>query len=272
MKSKSLIICHIKNCDYPLWRRWLDKHYNFFDEVIIYWSDHFRHMYYDKFIEDSLKHIPNIKFLPFQPYEYGVADWRNVATNRMLDVAKGEWIISIEQDFFCRDWNRLLGAITEASKTYDFLGYKGYQGQTGYQDYLTGNYVHPSFFFMKRETLEKTSKDFTAETSKGCDHFGLITQDAERMRIPIWYTQDNGFLEEEAFHLGGVNQNYLEGLKPEYVFHRPDWFYIYNYWCRKADVPQSPLFTKISLEVEERLKKMFPDIDPQADNRSIFFK
>ena len=45
--------------------------------------------------------------------------------------------------------------VSEASKKYDFLGYKGYQGQAGqeHQEYLTGNYVHPSYWFMKRSTL-----------------------------------------------------------------------------------------------------------------------
>lgn len=271
MKSKSLIITWITACDYPIFRRWLKRYCGFFDEIIITWSEHFRHMKYDKFIEESLKHIPNIKFIPFKEYEYGIADWRNVSTNRMLDTATGDWIISIEQDFFAKDWDKLLKAVTEASKTYDFLGYKGYQKQQSYQDYLSGNYVHPAFWFMKRETLEKTSKDFTADTSKGCDHFGLITQDVERLNIPIWYTQEHGFPEETTFHQGGINMNYLEFGKEDFVLHRPELFYVYNYWSMKV-IPQDPEFLELCKEVDKQLKIQFPNINPEINEWSIFYK
>ena len=274
MKSKSLIITWITACDYPIFRRWLKRHYSFFDEIIITWSEHFRHMKFDEFIEKSLSDIPNIKFIPFEEYEYGVYDWRNISSNRMLKHATGEWIISIEQDFITKDWNKLFDAVTEASKTYEILGFQGHQGQASHQEpYLTGNYVHPALFFIKRSLLEKTSKDFSADPKRGADHFGLITQDIERMKIPIWYTQEHGFTEAETLHQGSINHHYLNALEtPGFNFHRGELFYIYNYYSIRVDVPQDDKFMELMLKMDAKLKLMFPDIDPLTDSRSIFFK
>jgi len=273
MKS-DLLVCWIKHCDYPIFRKFLKKHREFFGKIIIYWSEHFRHMYYDKFIQEDLATLGNIQFLENIEYKYGVEDWRNIATNYMLKHSTSEWICSVEQDFFTKDWNKLFKAIEEASKTYDLLGYKGYSKQAGqeHQDpYLTGNYVHPAFFFMKRATLEKTSRDFTADTSKGCDHFGLITQDSLRLEIPIWYTQDNGFPEKDTFHQGGINFNYLEFGKENSEIHRPELFYLYNYWSMKADVKQNSQFYTLMMEVDAVLKERFPEINPETDERRVFY-
>lgn len=272
MKKPDLMICWIRHVDFPLARQWIRDHREFFGKIIIYWSEHFRDMYLDKFMEESLKDL-DIVFLQPIEYEYGVSDWRNIATTLMLSHSGSEWICSVEGDFLTTDWTKLLEAVTEASKTYDFLGFKGHQGQNTHQaPYLTGNYVHPAFWFMKRETLERTNKDFSADPKRGADHFGLITQDAERLGIPIWYTQDNGFPEETTFHLGGINHAYLNGLDdPNFVFHRPELFLLYNYYSMKADVPQDPLFMEVMEKMDKKLRAMYPDIDPETDPNCVFF-
>ena len=259
-----LILTQIKHTDYPVFRLFLDRYREFFGRVIIYFSEHNRFPYFDHFIQKSLSKFDCV-FLDPVLTDWATEDWRNKSTNEMLKYSKSDWIASVEQDFFCKDWNRLLLNTQEAMKTHDLIGW---------WNSTNSPYIHPSFWFIKREILEKTSKDFSPFPKiNGCDHFGMITLDVQRLGGKIKTIQEMGFVDFDDFlHLGGVNMNYLEGLKPEYVFHRPDWFYIYNYWCRKADIPQSPLFTKISLEVEERLKKMFPDINPETDQRAIFFK
>jgi len=267
-----LLICWMESCDYPIHRLLLERYRTFYGKIIIYFSKHFRGKTYTDFLKDSLRDLGNIVFLDPIEYKYGEEDWRNVASNYMLKQSTSEWTCSIEGDFFTTNWDKLLGAVEEASKTYDLLGYMGHDTQPSYQGYLKGNYVHPAFFFIKRALLEKTSKDFSAKPSEGCDHFGLITKDAMKMGIPIWWTQDNGFPEETTYHQGGINQNYLEGLKPDYVFHRPELFYIYNWWSMKAPVKQDPTFMELMKKIDEILKLKFPDINPETDSRAVFYK
>ena len=61
--SKTLLVTHIANVDYPLFRFWLEKYHSWFDEIIIYWDLSFRFPILSSFMQQSLSHIPNIKFL-----------------------------------------------------------------------------------------------------------------------------------------------------------------------------------------------------------------
>lgn len=271
MKPDLLITWH-ESCDYPIHRMLMKRHRDFFGKIIIYFSKHFRGHTYTDFLKSTLSDLGNIQFLDPIEYEYGIQDWRNISTNYMLKHTDGGWVCSWEGDFFTTDWDKLLKAVEEASKTYDILGYKGKDHQQEYQEYLKGDYVHPAFFFIRRSLLENTSKDFSAKPSEGYDHFGKITKDIMEMKIPIWWTQDNGFEEAQTFHQGGINFNYLEGLKEGFKFHRPELFYIYNWWSMKADIPQSPKFMELMKKIDNKLKLQTPEIDPETDSRAIYFK
>jgi hypothetical protein len=260
-----LLVDYSKHCDYPIFRRFLRRHRDFFGKIIIYFNEAFRHMYYDVWTEEAMKDL-NIDFIHSVEYKYGIEDWRNVGTQEMLKRSESEWICSIEQDFFAKDWDKLFSAVSEASKTFDLVGYKGYQGQAGqeHQTYLTGNYCHPAFWFMKRSALEKTNKDFSADTKKGADHFGLITQDCEKLGIPIWYTQEHGFPETEAFHQGGITMNYLE-FKEGYTPTNTELFYLYNYYSMFVE-PQNEQFLALCKEID-----LQRTIDPN-DERRIYYE
>lgn len=266
MNKPDLLVCWIKHCDYPIFRMFLKRHREFFGKVIIYWSEHFRHMYYDEFIQKALADDGvECQFLQNIEYKYGVEDWRNIATNYMLKHSDSEWVCSVEQDFFVRDWDKLLTEVVAKSLDADLIGYKGEAGNK--------NYVHPAFWFMKREALEKTSKNFSADAEQGEDHFGLITRDAEKLGIPIAYIQDMGFEDfKDAFHLGGVNQNYLECGKPGYTFHQPEIFCAYNYWSIWANVPQSPEFLDLCRRVDESFKSSHSNVDPKTSEWQVFFR
>lgn len=261
-----LLITWIKHCDYPIFRARLEEHRDFFGKVIIYWSEHNRFPYFDHFIQESLHHLNVVNLDPVYT-DWGTEDWRNKSTNHMLDFSDSEWVCSVEQDFFVDNWKELLNRVEKESETYDLIGYKGHQGQEGRQSgYLQGDYVHPAFWFMRRTALERTSKNFSADTTRGCDHFGLISREAQKSGITTSYIQDWGFGEFiRAFHLGGVNQNYLNFENPDYTFHRPDIFFAYNYWCRLANVPQSEKFTEISLRVERTLLSL----NEQEENKLV---
>lgn len=271
MSKPDLLICWIKHADYPIFRETLRKHRDFFGKIIIYWSEHFREDYFDKFIQKDLESLGNIQFLPNIEYQYGVEDWRNVATNYMLKHTDSEWVCSVEQDWFSKDWEGLLKMVSEAMETNDLVGWGAKSG-------IKQFYIHPAFWFIKRVLLDKTRKDFSAKD--GEDHFGLITRDVEELPRPgkIFCIERDGGLKcdvgvnSDCFHLGGVNQNYINGLAEDYVFHRPEPFMIYNYWCRKAQVAQDPKFTHLSLEIEARLRGEFPDLDLDNNDWVKFFK
>ena len=258
-----LLITQIKHADYPVWRMNLARDRHRFNKVIVYFSEHNRFPYFDHFIQSSLSNL-DITFLDPVLTDWGTEDWRNKSTNEMLKYSTSDWVCSIEQDWFVKDWNKLLDAMEESMKTSDLIGFLHPAG-----------YIHPAFWYMKREALERTKKDFGAHD--GQDHFGWITKDARDLGLTVTSLQDLGFnceidVNADCFHLGGVNQNYLEGHRPEYVFHRPDIFYPYNYFCREAQSEQSPLFTELSLKIEERLKSEHPEYqDPKESSWKGFF-
>lgn len=251
--KKSLIISWISACDYPLFREWIRKWgVNFFDEIIIYWDVQFRHPFYWAFIQQDLSQFPEIKFIDPVQYEFGVGDWRNVATNELIKHATGDWICSIEQDWFTDNWGALLQNTQDAMKTSDMFGWMN----------PTNNpYIHPSYFFIKRELLEQTAKDFSAHPEiNGADHFAMITYQAKLKTENIKSLQDIGYkcdfsIESDCFHLGGVNQNYLNAMNEGFTeLHRPEAFLILNQANLNASVAQDPKFVDLC----ERIADKFP--------------
>lgn len=268
--KKSLIISWISCCDYPLARAWLDKYHGYFDEIIIYFDVQMRYPFYWAFVQQSLSHLPNIKFLdPLEIHWDKGEDWRNTSTNELIKHATGDWVISIEQDFFVRNWDEFFDWCTKYMELADLFGWMNMSASP---------YIHPACFFIKRELLEKTSKDFGAHSEiPGSDHFGMITYDANRLNarvrnlpLPLEFSPDSF-----GYHLGGVNQNFLNGLTEGFQFHRPEAFMVYNYWCRVSPVLQDSRFQKLSLEIEDMLLKKFnklTPIDNETDKWSKFFK
>ena len=188
-----LIITQIKHCDYPIFRGFLMSHRDWFEKVIVYFSEHNRFPYFDHFIQDSLKNL-DITWADPVFINWGVEDWRNVSTNELLKYSEAEWVCSIEQDWFARDWNKLWEAVQEASKTADYMGW--------WQE--NNKYIHPSFWFAKRELLDKTRKDFSAKPPH--DHFGLIYEDVKKLggRVKT--------LQEMEYDIGSLNDKRKEVL------------------------------------------------------------
>lgn len=270
MPKPDLLICWIKHADYPLFRATLRKHRDFFGRIIIYWSEHFRDIYFDKFIQEDLDDLGDIVFLDNIDYKYGVEDWRNVATNYMLKYADSEWVCSVEQDWFSKDWDQLLTMVTEAMQTNDLVGWGATSGAKQF-------YIHPAFWFIKRELLDQTTKDFSARD--GEDHFGWITRDVEQLGAKIFCIDRDGGLNcspdptAHSFHLGGVNQNYLEGLKPDFVFHRPEAFMVYNFECRwTPTIAHDPRFLALSQDIEAKLMDIVGPINLNDNPWTPFFK
>lgn len=273
MSKPDLLVCWIANNDYPLFRLWLEKYHSFFNKIIIHWDIMFRFPFYNAFIQSSLSHIPNIKFLDMAKREFGVDDWRNVATNEMLKHSDSEWVCSIEQDWFDKDWDKTLGLVTEAMGRADLIGW---YNQTNFP------YIHPAFWFVKREILDKTNKDFAPHMEiNGADHFAMVTKEVLEQGGKLITLKDLGLESDNldptvvhCFHLGGVNQNYLDFADrfKANSLHRPDIFYVYNHFSMQAPVKQSEEFMMQCREVAAFLKNMFPNIDPETSEWRKFFK
>lgn len=266
--KKSLVISHITCCDYPLWREWVRKWgVNFFDEILIYFDVQFRHPFFWAFIQQDLAQFPEIKFLDPVAYEYGVGDWRNVATNELINHATGDWICSIEQDWFTTNWAKLLQDTQKAMETSEMVGW---------MNYTNNYYIHPAYFFIKRELLEKTSKDFAAHPDiDGSDHFATITFDVKKIGGKITTLQDVGYncdfdSNSDCFHLGGVNQNYFYGMTDGFNLHRPEAFLVYNYFCRQAQVAQDPKFLAVSQDIETKFLPQY-NLDLRHNDWGKFF-
>ena len=268
-----LLICWLKHNDYPLFRQFLAKYRSFFGKVIIYFSEHNRFPYYDHFMEQSMKDLDIIFLDPtFTDWSIG-EDWRNHATNEMLKYSTSEWVCSVEQDWFSKDWDRLLETTEKAMNESDL---------TGWMNYTNASYIHPAYWFIKRELLNKTGSDFTPHSEiDGADHFGMVTYKARELGARILALQDLGLKLDlstpdntDAFHLGGVNQNYLD-FEQRFQgsgIHRSEIFYVYNYFSMKSPVIQSPHFMERMKYVEPFLKELVGDLDPETSEWSKFFK
>ena len=271
IKPDLLITWH-ESCDYPVFRATLEKHRDSFGKIIIYFSKHFREPVYRDFLKNSMQDLGNIVLLDPIEYKYGEEDWRNISTNYMLQFTDSEWICSVEQDWFAKDWTNLLSKTEDAMHRSDLVGW------------MSGTrfpYIHPSYWFMRRSFLERTNKDFAAHPEiYGSDHFAMITYDAQEKEGRVITLEDMGIEaniktpeETACFHQGGINQNYLTYDQDnwEKALHRKELFYIYNYWSMKADVPQDPRFMELMTRVDDRLKKVFPDIDPETSKWKEFY-
>ncbi|MGK3946786.1 hypothetical protein ABK046_51535, partial [Streptomyces caeruleatus] len=71
--------------------------------------------------------------------------WRNKATNYLIDQARGGWILSLEPDFFIKDYGRFFGK-TKSSMW----------GVCDGVSFEEANRFHPAFFLFKKETLDRT--------------------------------------------------------------------------------------------------------------------
>lgn len=258
--KKSLIVSHISSCDYPLWRLWLRKYSSWFDEIIIYFDVQFRYPFFWSFIQQDLSTIPNIKFLDPVQYDYETSDWRTTSTNELIKHATGDWIFSIEQDWFAKDWGKLLDKVNAVM-------YEDNPDMIGWLNPTNSPYIHPAFFAIKREMLEKTSKDFSAHPEiPGSDHFAMITYDVQKLQGKIVSLQDMGFNcnfspDADMFHLGGVNQNYLNGLNEGFQFHRPEAFRLYNLRSLESEVEYDDRFVKIMADIAAKLVNV--EINPE---------
>jgi len=252
--------------DYPIFRQLLTKYREKFNKIIFYPSRH--HGVIDQ--EDFLRRTFPETWVTGDVIDWATPgiDWRQRETEPCLELSESEWILFMEQDFFVEDWDIFWSEIEEVMKTTDAIGW---WNKTAYP------YLHPCFLLIKRSILDKTNKDFRAHPEiEGCDHFAMITRDLEAIGAKIVKLQELGYVEwDNAFHMGGLTypyQNWKGDGTDHFGVASPEAFMVYNYFSRLAPVEQSPEYLKLSLEIEDRLRELFPVIKLE-DNRWVkFFK
>lgn len=267
MPKIDLLMQHSIYCDYPVWRLHLKRNRDVFNKVILYPSDHYRKVSFKDFVQ---KVIPETWVTPVE-IDWSKADWRQVETIPMLNQSNAEWVYFNEPDWFVKDYQKFYEKVIETME-------KGAEA-IGWMNMTNFPYLHPSSLFVKRSVLEKTQKDFSAHSEiNGCDHFAMITHDLKKLGAKIVTFEELGFKDfEDCFHLGGLTQNFIEIAEnnPYTSWHRAEIFFVQNYWSRKADVEQSPLYLNISLQMEQLMKEGVPEcknLDPETSEWSKFFK
>lgn len=255
MSFKPDVISQIcMHCDYPLWRAMITKYRHLFGKVILYPSNHHGHIDMESFWEEN---FPETWVKPVE-IDYGVEDWRQAETIPCLSYSDSDWIWFTEADFFTKDWEKFFDDMEKFSAISDMMGL---------WNPTHSPYIHPSCLFIKRELLEKTSKDFRAHPEiNGADHFSMITQEAKELG-KIITLQDMGYKcevtpDDDCFHLGGLTYVYQDFKGDDTIIgvKSPEAFFAYNAIIRpenfaRPGVPLSPEFSDLSRKVEAVLTK-----------------
>ncbi len=262
-----LLSQYCTHCDYPCWRANLAKHRDKFNKVILYPNEYYRDLDLKAFAKEVLKEtwVENHVIDWTTP---GI-DWRQAEVIPMLELSNSEWVYFNEQDWFVKDYDRFYESIFKAMRYgADAIGWLN---PTHFP------YLHPSCFFVKRELLNKTQLDFRAHTEiNGCDHFAMITKDLKKLGAKIVTLQELGFNcdvspDADCFHLGGLTSNYVDSYNPNFQFHRPEIFSVYNSLSQTAPVVQSGKYLTLSSAIEKELVERNFWSNPEESNWRKFF-
>lgn len=251
--------------DYPILRAHLAKYRDRYNKIIIYPSRH--HGYLD--VESFVKRVLPETWVEPVAIDYAKEDWRQAETMPMLPHSESDWLFFTEPDFFVRDWDKFYEDVEKAMQYSDMIGW---WNPTHFP------YIHPSCLFIKREILEKTSKDFSAHPGvNGSDHFAMITADVKRIGGKITTLQELGYVDyKDAFHLGSLTYTYQDwrgGTETDRVgAASPEAFMVYNYWLRKAAVEQSPEFIDLSLQLEKFFMPRFSELNLENNKWLDFYR
>ena len=252
--------------DYPIFRYNIQRYRSKFKKVILYPSRHHGVIDLESWLKKSFG--SPVTWVDPVSIDYGVEDWRQAETTPCLKQSTAEWIWFTEQDFFVDNWDWFFETVEDAMRTHDAVGW---WNETAFP------YIHPCSFFIKRELLEKTQKDFRAHPEiPGCDHFAMITRDIEKIGGKIARLQDMGWKNwDSAFHLGGLTypyQNWKGDGTDHFGVGNVEAFYVYDYWSRMAPVFQSDDYINLSKKVGKTLEQRFPRVNPEDNRWTKFFR
>jgi hypothetical protein len=207
----SVITCWPDSFDFPLFREHMSDLLGEVNEVVICFTSHGNHSISD-WIKANLK---NVQFTT-ETDEYHNQDWRSRATNRMLDMIKGDWVLSLEQDFLITDYPLFFSKVKAAMADHDVI------------TFTENDRYHPAFLLVRTELLKRTKRDFSA-MGTGRDHFHQITKELKALEAQMVTLEQLGLTNpEDWYHYQGMTDNYFA---PKPYFKLPE-FYQYNQACK----------------------------------------
>lgn len=263
MTRPDVILQYCQYDDYPIFRRNLSKYRHRFNKVILYMSKHHGFRDFGDFSKDQIKET----WVEPVPIDYGKEDWRMAEVTPCLKHVESEWVYFMEQDFFVEDWDKFYTDVEKLSTECDMFGWAQND---------TRPYIHPCSLFIKRELLDRTSKDFSAHPEVlDSDHFAQITQDAIKLGAKIIKFQDIGYNNwENAFHMQGLTYPY-QNWSTDRIFGvtNPEAFFVYNYFSRLAPVPQDPRYIELSWEIHDYMVRNLgmEKINPEESRFKKFY-
>ena len=169
-----------------------------------------------------------VHFLEAPTPRAGIDDWRNLAINAsLLHSYNAPWIWFTEQDFYPSEgfWSAV-----------DRLESDGNEAIAVYQ----GERMHPCCIFVKREVLNRTSKNFSIVPDK-YDHFYLFQKDLENLGVKIGKIDPKTY-----FHYNGLSHNWslvTNGSDPNYY---PEEFIGWLKQSMTVRVQKDPEFERIA--------------------------
>lgn len=210
-KVISVICCWPTGFDFPLFRQSMPELLNYVDEVLIGFT---KHGNYD--LSGWIKaHLEGVRFFDDKCEDHS-QDWRSRTTNLMLNQAKGDWILSLEQDFIIKSYPHFFHTVNKAMEKYDVIMFP------------EGLRFHPACLFVKKDLLLKTHRDFSV-MGIGRDHFAQVSKELKGLTDKIITLQELDLLpDRDWYHYQGMTDNYFA---PKPYFKLPE-FYDYNEKCK----------------------------------------
>lgn len=222
--------------DYPIFRKNLSKLVRQVDEILVCFTEH-GDLPLKGFLREQL--APFCRMFDVTQYQTNKypGDWRNKATNLLIDQAHGDWILSLEQDFLIRDYDQFFRVIKDAMNTNEVISFE------------QAKRYHPAFCLASLEAINKTHRDFTA--IQDLDHYGMFTKQLKGF-ARFASLRSLGLREnEDWYHMGGLTENYF-AVMPYYQLND---FYTYNTRCMNAQVPQNKLWYEKMVTLDEQKPK-----------------
>lgn len=194
-----LILSWPRNCDYPLFRKYIRENRARFNEIIIVFTETNFGENYREFIKSAMfsDHVLFMESLPVG----GNDDWRDRAIHTgLMQSLNAPWVLFAEQDFI------ILPDFWDDVNKYETLGVR----VIGVKD---ADRLHPCCLFIRRDRLASLDLNFGILKDK-LDHFGLIQKQLENEKEPIGVVQA-----EDYQHLNGLSHNMTLVYRGE----KPNW-------------------------------------------------
>lgn len=201
MNTPDLLCVWPKNCDYPLWRKFIHEERARFNNVIVVftetnWGNDYCYFLSREMYKDD---VTSILSATVKSFGHWCEDWRNVAVNTGLDFFDAQWLWFTEMDFIPQEgfWKFVHSRPESVIAAY------------------YANRMHPCCIFAKWDAIKKTSGNFSAIPDKA-DHFAIFQQDIEALGIPAckipekYYEHLNGFTHNFRLVADGGWPNYQE--------------------------------------------------------------